>query len=160
MNGVQTWDPDFGNYSGVYFRTSHTHTPRNSIFLVTGTPKRGPRVFSKPYSLNLVPPLWLRITTLCCRGGPPPPDTYPLVAACCYIPLLRMLGRGMPHKKTLSLRCLSQARRFCYKAMSQNGRPSLFQTPCFSAIFPGSPLNPTTKRSQVSRKCTCTRRRP
>ena len=43
--------------------------------------------------------------------------TYPFVAACCYIPLSQMIGAGMPYKRTLSQRCLSQARRFCYKPM-------------------------------------------
>ena len=49
-----------------------------------------------------------------------------------YIPVLRMLGAGMPYKRTLSQTCVSQARRFGYKPMSRNGRPSRSVT---NAVF-------------------------
>ena len=74
---------------------------------------------------------WLRIETSFCRGPPHPLLHTP--AAYCYIPLSPMPGAGMPYKRSLSQTCLSQARRFCYKPMSRNGRPSLLQTQSFDS---------------------------
>ena len=94
-----------------------------------------------PFDFSLVRPLqtywWLvGIREFGCESKPflsraPPPVIYPFVAACCYIPLLRMIAAGMPYKRTLSQRCLSQARRFCYKPTSRDGGRSLLQTQCF-----------------------------
>ena len=60
-------------------------------------------------------------------GPPPPPLTYPLVVACYCVPLLQIIGTGMPHIKSLLQRCLSHSREFCYKPMSWNGCPSLLR---------------------------------
>ena len=72
---------------------------------------------------------------------PPPGVTYPFVAACCYIPLSRMLGTGRPHERTLSQRHLSQARIFCYKpiyramAVEACYKPSVFSLTAVSGSF-------------------------
>ena len=72
--------------------------------------------------------VWLWIKSLFCWEAHPPLVTNHFFAARRYIPSSRMLGAGLPHNKSLSQRCLLQARTSCYKPMSRNGRPSLLQT--------------------------------
>ena len=79
----------------------------------------------------------------CSWQAPTPPSvTYP-VAVCCCISLSRMVSAGMPNKRTLSQRCSSQAKRFCYKPILRDGRPSLLQTQCSDSL-------PTWKEGQTT----------
>ena len=81
-----------------------------------------------------------------------------------------MLGAGMSYKRTLSQKCLSQARRFCYKPKSRNGRPSPVTNPAFlihgrssnTMLGPVQSLNPlrdkpTHVRTLFSQTQTCIR---
>ena len=67
-------------------------------------------------------------------GAPPPPS--PLLHTPLSRPVVTYLRREClaqvcPIKKTLLQRGLSQARRFCYKPLSRNGRPTVLQTQCY-----------------------------